>query len=90
VFTHEPPQLVRLPQLGWQLEVEQTSVPVHACPQLPQLSWLLVVSVSHPFVGLWSQSPQPMRQAPMAHAPPAHPGVAWGTVHGAQLAAPHP
>ena len=48
---------------------------VQACPQLPQLVADPCRSVSQPFAGLPSQSPQPHAQT-MLHVPPTQAGVA--------------
>jgi hypothetical protein len=42
----------------------QTSATAHACPQVPQLSWLLVVSTHAPL-----QLVSPLPHEPVMHAP---------------------
>jgi hypothetical protein len=50
---------------------------VHARPQPPQLAALEVVSTSHPFEAVPSQSANPVAHESMAHAELAHFALAW-------------
>ncbi len=45
---------------------------------MPQFETVMRVSVSHPFVGLPSQSPKPVLHAATAHTPAVHAAVALG------------
>jgi hypothetical protein len=53
----------------------------HAIPQPPQCARALCVFVSQPLAALPSQLPKPALQLAIPHAPIAHEGVAFATVH---------
>ena len=69
-----------LPQLTLHAPALQNGVPDgHTVPQAPQLLAEVLMFVSQPFAGLWSQSAKPPLQKPMAQAPLVHAGVPLGT-----------
>src|SRR5438093_566044 len=53
-------------------------LPEQTLPHPPQFALSALVGVSHPFIAMPSQLPNPALHAPRLHMPPAHPGWALG------------
>jgi len=82
VSTHTPPQTIDgLTQVGVHTPPVQTDPAAHARPHAVQFAALVFRFTSQPLAAMPSQSPYPVLQLAIAHAPAAQPAVAWLNAH---------